>query len=428
MLKKLDAEIFGWFIVTWALYTETKIVDCIGREIRFGVNNEQRLFWSIAIVIGILFFGSRLIFFKLKNVEPESVIHLLDREILFGKFFRRLLQIFSTAIMCLWIIFCCRYAFDNCLLPVAIFLDHYGAYESAEQVFRYREDRIDRRVPFAAWKSYSSDLEDYETRIRRNQAVARVFGSNSLEMANRLYFCAVNLSSKTGDDSDAMIASYGKAFELYKSNNCANGQVACLREMTLAKFDRKQKKECIDYANEAVHLAPMCKQTKRYVGLGIIGYMAGQLGRNDIKVALETRETELSKTFSSNKIDEAVSAVYWSLLFGLAISFASGFGVPIFRRFMLLERYQFLQEKFNNSQEQEAKFDLLTRMMDIDLFLGNLKLAAYNCSNLFMLAGEDSSNELIDDLKQKPLWTKALVMDQLAAFGIVLLFVYSLHF
>ena len=287
---------------------------------------------------------------------------------------------------------------------------------------------IDRRVPFAAWKSYSSDLEDYETRIRRNQAVANVFGPNSLEMANRLYFCAENLSSKTGDDSDAMVASYGKAFDLYRKNNCANGQVACLREMTLARFNRKQSKECIDYATEALRLAPKCRQTKRYVGLGIIGYMAGQLGRNDIKVALVTRETELSKTVSSNRIDEAVSTVVWTLLFGLAISYASGFGVPIFRRFMLIVRYQFLQERFNTSHDQEVKFKLLTRMIDIDLFLGNLKLASSNCSSLFVLAGEDSSDVLIDDLKQKQLWTKSLVIDQLAAFGIVLLFVYSLHF
>jgi hypothetical protein len=156
--------------------------------------------------------------------------------------------------------------------------------------------------------------------------------------------------------------------------------------------------------------------------------MAGQLGRNDIKVALVTRETELSKTVSSNRIDEAVSTVVWTLLFGLAISYASGFGVPIFRRFMLIVRYQFLQERFNTSHDQEVKFKLLTRMIDIDLFLGNLKLASSNCSSLFVLAGEDSSDVLIDDLKQKQLWTKSLVIDQLAAFGIVLLFVYSLHF
>ncbi len=66
--------------------------------------------------------------------------------------------------------------------------DRVDQYELAEQVFKYRLERVDRRVPFTAWKSSFSTLEDWDSRVKRNNAVANVFGSESLEMREPAFF------------------------------------------------------------------------------------------------------------------------------------------------------------------------------------------------------------------------------------------------
>ncbi len=424
MLKKINAEAFRWFIVCWTLYTVSKIADYWARAERWTGSPSEKVPELFFLAVAIVLLGWRFVFpAKAKKTATDPNPFTKDR-FPFARYFSRLASALSTMALVLLIAFFCRDGLDNALLPIAILADHTGQYELAEQVFKYRYCREDNRVPFSAWKSSFSRLEDWEGRLSRNNAVAAVFGADSQEMANRLFHCARNRYMKTEDNSDGMLLWYHNALKLYRKNHMADGEVKAISDIVWVKDERNELLQCRPYFERVQKILPSCTKSSLFWTLPVLSSYADKIGLKEFIKALQSRDAELSKCQRSWEFPD----LPLSFAFALALCVCTELGATLFRRLISILKYRKLQEKFNTVDTIELKLPILSQMIDLDLQLGNLKLADSNSLHLLKLAGDDRLQVPQLNSTQKTFWTKSVIIDHLTASGFIVLFLFSIYF
>ncbi len=425
LLKKISYQAFQWFVLLWILYTESAIVDYFCRAERWQCDVSEHAFGRclIAVFIFILTWG----WFRPSKVSPAVSSQIIARELPWLPLLGNFASVFSTSVLLILIAFFCRYTFDNCLLPMAMIADNCGNYKLAENIFKFREVRMDRRVPFAAWRSSQIACEQYDMRLARNEAVGQVFGYESLEMANRLFYSASNLEHHTDWYSDRLCLWYTKALELYRRNNFANGEMRSLWGICLNSH-KERNSECrasLFQAHKRLSYTGVCPP---FWCLDLLSWDAGQHGLKEMAKDFAARSEQLSKFGKEQKSTKLVNEICYLLTLCIAISIPTGLFELWFRKLLLEWLYGKLEKRMTTCLERSDSLPVLSKMIDIDLCLGKLGSANQRSVALLKMVGYEvlcDSRDLKDKACRR-FWFPHLSVAR--SFALICLFLFSMTY
>ncbi len=227
---------------------------------------------------------------------------------------------------------------------------------------------------------------------------------------------------KTEDNSDGMLIWYNNALELYRKNQSYDGEVNTISDIVWVKDERHELFLCRPYFERIQEILPNC--TKKVWMLTSLSYYANKLGLKDLSKSMESRDAELSKSESRWEFPDL--PLSFAFIFTLCI--CAECGTKLFRRCMSLLKYRNLQERFNTVDTIELKLPILSQMIDIDLCLGNLKLADVNSLHMLKLVGYDGLHILQLNCPQKTFWTNSVILEHTNSFAFIVLFLFSIYF
>lgn len=291
---------------------------------------------------------------------------------------------------------CC---FDNGAKTIACVLSDFGQYEFAERVYRCAPDLDHKKVSgrcstMATWHS-SSFYEDPGMVELKNAAVAKVYGSESREMAGRYFFLGLTFGRGPEDHDQEAIYWHTKAFSLYERNHAVTKSVDTLAQLAVLQHS-SNKSETRRLTAQAVRLVPSLDETP-YFCTSIIQFLARQNGDAG-QAELFRRGFEKFKPASDDEPSWVIGVL---LLLGI---FGSGVGRTLAKE-MAINRLAALEsQKCSKAGSQVAVLESLQKRVTLKLIGNNLREAEIlSLSLLSMAAGYKVSSlcEVSEGSKRK---------------------------
>lgn len=289
----------------------------------------------------------------------------------------------STTVLVLMTVFFAIAAFDNSAKALACLLSDNRQYELAERVYRLAPDldhkkTEDRYSTMASWHS-SYTHEDPVTTNLKNAAVAKVYGSQSREMAGRYFYLGLAWSQGSDYNDEKTLYWQNKALELYKQEHAATKCMDVLEQLASYAEDIQIRKE---YLNEAAKYASLMDE-KPYVTTHILEYLASEVHDEKLVQIFRRNLSKYDRKSESDPLWTYGSVILFAL-------FGSGFGC-------LLAKEQTLKNMINSANKNlsdAGKTDFLLSALDTvtKLKLIQLDLQAADRSSTTMLKVAESGH------------------------------------
>jgi hypothetical protein len=277
--------------------------------------------------------------------------------------------------------------------PVACVADELTNYELAERIFRIAD-----RVPFgeslAGWQAFRVETES--VRDARNIAVAKVYGSNSLELADRHEYVGESISARgKPGQSDEAIFWLEKSLPIYGALGASESSIDTLNQIAIIRSKQKNRSKLQDTLLQASKL--LDNQKKSVAPLRD----RGQFRRTLLSLsnfAKHNGDDRLANLFVSKKIDlrienySSFDTPWFLLLFATLVTTLYFDLIPNttrneFEEFILSNRYKRTNQLYLQGCDLLTSIEGLSAMTTIDLYRGKLKRAWENSVNALTLVG-----------------------------------------
>lgn len=190
-----------------------------------------------------------------------------------------------------------------------------GQYELAERIYRLAPDlnhnkASGRLSSMATWHSSSKREEPISLQMK-NTAVATVYGSQSLQMANRYFYLGLTCGHAENNSTPEAIYWHNQALGLYRKNNAITKSIDAIAQMAILQ-DESNKQESQRLLAQAASLVPF-KDEAPFVCTPILEHLAARNGDMQ-KAELFRRTFEKHQTYSENKTFwEALGVVFFAI-------------------------------------------------------------------------------------------------------------------
>ncbi len=354
-----------------------------------------------------------------KEIERLCPIVLIPRA--FGLGFTGTVFIFFSCFN----VYC---AMDGLSKIAACMADDAGSYELAEQLIRMDISREAGRTS-ATWRTHFHP-EDEKARNARNKAVAKLYGSNSLQMADRYRHLgeALSLSEKSAQ-LDESILWLEKSLMIYSSLGATQRSIVTLNQMAVVRDEQTGHPELKDILLQASQLLdnptkslfPMTESGRYASSLGGLSYYSRKAG-----------DQRLSKIFLAKCLDirhegKRSSDYFWAkFIFSVLITLLALNVLPmrvnILERLMLLHQYKLAQRQFLHSTDVSTSIQGLNAMITIDLYSGKLKRAWDNSINVLRMVGIDAKEMNHNFVEPRSSFSPAMLIEPIHAALFIALF------
>ncbi|MBA3858227.1 MAG: hypothetical protein C0507_15085 [Cyanobacteria bacterium PR.3.49] len=431
MLRKLNNQVFLWFLVFWSFYNASKVSDLVERAERWQTQvNLQDFSYLILILLAGYGLSWKFFFSPNRAAAPDVADKVVFREFPWARLVFSCGRLFSIVLLSSGICFFGLQTFDNLTLPLASIADSFHKYELAEAIFRHRQDRWDRHVPFSAWKSSDTPCETWDVQMRRNQAVADVFGPNSLEMANRLYHCATNFDMKTWGASPELCRDrYALALRFYQEQSSANGMVQCFSGLLgNCEPGERVKKMRVEYIKAAHQCLSSLQPSRSLFCLSIFVGCAKKEGLTQIAQDFSKREKELSCVHEKTDDSGKWFALCYMSLITLVLSNCSGLLNGCAQGLLLILASARLKKKLKASSNVDSQVSILGALVDIELASGQF-VYAYRTSLRALELVSEHTKDLAKCMKNTTSPAEyRVILSELRSLALVLCILFSFGF
>lgn len=186
--------------------------------------------------------------------------------------------------------------FDNSAKALACLLSDVGQYELAERIYQSAPDlnhnkASGRYSSMATWHS-SSRREEPETLRMKNAAVAAVYGTQSLQMANRYFYLGLTCGNGPENHKPEAIYWYNKALSLYQQTHSTTKCVDAIAQMAILQ-DESNNQESKRLLDQATLLLPSMDE-EPFVCTPIIEILAQRNG--------DEKQAELFRQYMTSRM------------------------------------------------------------------------------------------------------------------------------
>lgn len=396
VLSLIHRRLLSGCLFLWLLNWICKACEHVGRAHQFYFD------WTVAIptfaiAASIALLNCLAILFchkerELFALEDSWAILLKRKKMLYGL---RISYLAASCITLFWFsLFFATASFDCSAKALACLMSDIGQYELAERIYLCSPDLNQNKASgrynsIASWHRSSNTHEDPVTMWRKNDAVAKVYGSESLEMAGRFFYIGLTCESGMVNRDAEAIYWHSKAFKLYEKNHCVTKCVDALAQMAIMQ-NETNKPECKRLLLKAASLMPSLDEAP-FVCTNIIEYLAKSNG-DDAQAVMFHRAFKNSPEEAQHTTPFSSPFAPEFYILALAI-FGSGLGCSIGKwqaiQFLTLEYSQRCKEERSDSH---IFLNSLDEIITLNLIQHNQEIAEQNSRLLLSVAEGNQAN------------------------------------
>lgn len=405
ILAKIESLSFKCFICVWILHWFARIChECVlgwryhspGLPWNYDLHSsgEYAFFGVLGILLGWKYLNSQAA--KVDAEHFNSLRQEIQRLCPIILIQRAIGLVLSSAVFILYSCLLMYDATDGLSKLGACIADKSHNYELAEQIFRIYSPPDPGRS-FASWQTHFRP-ENEEVGGARNIAVAKVYGRNSLQLADRYKYIGATILLSTRYESSHLKEAtmwLQKSLKLYGLLGANERSVDTLEQMAIIRCDQNdvtglrdillQASQLLD--NHAKSTAPMVDRSLYACSLACLSQFAREAG--DLRLA----KIFLAKSLEVRKQSDDPSTHFWAILSFSALIAATlvsnvlPMRVGMSERLILLYQYNHAKRQLLGAGNLVTSIEALNTMITIDLYKGKFKQAWENSIHALRLTG-----------------------------------------
>jgi hypothetical protein len=391
MISKVNFFLFRCFTATWVIYWITSAGEGLARALRY---NQLPNLWAVGWELFIATL-SCVLFWKYVRQPPWRPTVSLD----FSPILSRLLKVSenisylaSCAVFLFFIAFFGHCSFCHGSYGLSAAMDSIGVHELAERIFiLYPEREFDQSVA-SSHTFFNAKEEEVETRMSRNDAVRKVYGAHSVQMARRCDWIGSNLDTfSTKENWFQSFRWHQTAAELYELNDRTEQCIRSLMDMAAIKLQQKQFPEVRAIIKKAAPQLtnPSLSANEKYrLGYGLAWY-AKAIGDKNLESALMPKTKPAAASYTTTAEDNYALPCYALLLISCSLTVGA---LPRFISNICL-RNQFARWNTTalTTSDMSTRVRSLNNLIAIELYRQNISTASRLSLSLLRTVGEDSA-------------------------------------
>jgi hypothetical protein len=274
--------------------------------------------------------------------------------------------------------------FEDGSKSAACLVDHFGQYELAERIYQRVPNKASRASSIAGWQTAFRTETDAIT-LKRNQAVAAVYGSNSREMADR-YFLVGLMHGREGSDNEDDVAYqwFKQSLTVYEMNHAISKRIDALCQMAIMRLEYGRP-EGGSLIAQAAELMPRADEPLFCSSQGCLCGMATSIGDKRSAEVFSQGCKIVSKPVRST-LDVRLQLM---LIVCLAI-FGSGIGQLLSKEMRLCVLGHRIAVELSTATDHMDTLKHLGDLVSVDLYRGNLAAALGRSNHLLWVAENQS--------------------------------------
>lgn len=440
MLARFNFLVLRCFIAVWIVNLLARAAAHVVRGYRFSDLNHnfpldqigsELLLAAFSIALGWKYLRAK----NIKAVTSSKAAAILDAN-WFYRITRVVVILLGAGILMVFTTFFAWCAISDTVKVSAALADATGAYELAERIYQRDRDPAPG-LTFCSWRTLFT-LEDERQASLRTAAIAKLYGADSLQMAERYEFRGANIDSATGGEPrrvPEILSYFRKALALYEKHHAYRKCVDVLDEMMLQYYDKDNLQPTRPFLLAAAQCSTLCTtpprslpgkhQLKiRHWAFGGLYGTALQLGDPVLVQIFKSRSDAADSKDAAGK-----DRYFWAraafVAMQCALATSLGIGAPLFKYLILLAMAKRSQRLLSQSSDTDTSVRLLNKQVALSLGRGKIKQAWDESIQLLKLAGCQSAE--IDTPPDFFTTGRALrnliLLDQLQAASFVAIFI-----
>ena len=374
----------------WALQATTRL--CIDLRFNWPYYNCIAPLLIALLIVGLLLFKERLFgrepiarFFSLSTEvgpSPKKVLHL-------GAL-KGLVLIYSCLSLCFLAALSVEATFERTLKTAACCFEGIDQYELAEKIYQRVKDKGTYST-LASWQTVTK-TEDPRKFEPRNIAVARVYGSNSLEMADRYCFIANSIwdNDENGMSDEIAYSWFEKAERIYKDNNAPSKVVDCLSQMAVLRENQKKLADSTDLIEKAATVAVSVGKVPYDDNYAVLENMSEKKGLLNESIVFSKVINAGKQLAAASRADDDQVRPSTICIAVLLTVLASGLGQATLSEFSLNRLNRDFTRRAMQTTNNQLRFDVLNNSISVDLMQNNIEIAVVKSEYLLQLADGNS--------------------------------------